>query len=134
MTRRSLVAFAALALVAAPGCATDELHLAALSTKPVPSLGYPSEGEHRVRDVSATVRWQMFLWIPTNTRTPTLQDAVDGALERGHGDLVVDADVTHWWVFVPFLYAQEGWTVHGDVLRSPETGESADRGEPQQSH
>jgi hypothetical protein len=114
------VPIAALALLlAASGCATTEqLRFAALSSAPVPTLGYPMEHLARVSNVSATVRSQTILWIPTNTRTPTLQDAVDSALERGGGDLLLDAEVQHWWVFVPLLYGQEGWTVRGDVVRA----------------
>ena len=45
---------------------------------------------------------------------------MDGALRRGAGNLLVDVEVDHWWVFVPFLYGQEGWRVRGDVVRSQE--------------
>jgi hypothetical protein len=116
--RAALARLAALGLlVAAPGCATEQLRFAALSSDPFPALGYQGDAP-TVPNVSATVRSHIILWIPTNTRTPTLQDAVDSALARGGGDLLVDAEVEHWWVFVPFLYGQEGWTVRGDVVRS----------------
>jgi hypothetical protein len=116
-TARTAAALALLWLGA--GCATTEhLRFAALSSHPVPTLGYPGEKLTRVTDVASTVRSHTIFWIPTNTRTPTLQDAVEGALERGGGDLILDAEVDHWWVVVPFLYGQEGWTVRGDVVRS----------------
>jgi hypothetical protein len=115
---RAMLRCAAIALaLASAGCATEHLRFAALSSEPVPTLGYPKERLRRVTNVSATVSSQLVLWIPTNTRTPTLQDAVDAALERGAGKLMVDAEVTHWWILVPFLYGQEGWTVQGDVVR-----------------
>jgi hypothetical protein len=107
-------AWAALAL----GCATQNLRFAALSSETVPTLGYADEGARRVDDVSATVRSHMILWIPTNTRPPTLQDAIDAALRRGGGNVLVDAEVERWWVWVPFLYGQEGWRVRGDVVRT----------------
>jgi hypothetical protein len=109
-----------LLLVAAGGCATERFRFAALSSQPVPALGYPLEGSRVVPDVASEVRSHTILWIPTNTDAPTLQDAVDGALRRGGGNLLVDVDVEHWWVFVPFLYGQEGWRVRGDVVRSIE--------------
>jgi hypothetical protein len=108
----------ALLLCLAPGCATQHYRFAALSSTEVPTLGYSDEGATRVNDVAAEVRTHTILWIPTNTKPPTLQDAVDGALRRGGGNLLVDATVEHWWVFVPFLYGQEGWRVRGDVVRS----------------
>jgi hypothetical protein len=105
-------------LVAASGCTTQHLRFAALSSRPIPTLGLSKDNAQRVVPVAATVRSHTIFWIPTNTRTPTLQDAIDRALERGGGDLLVDADVEHWWLVVPFLYGQEGWTVRGDAVRS----------------
>lgn len=117
--RTALARLAALGLLlAAPGCATQQLRFAALSSEPFPALGYAEDNSHVVAGISASVRSHTILWIPTNTRPPTLQDAIDRALERGGGDLLIDAEVEHWWVFVPFVYGQEGWTVRGDVVRS----------------
>lgn len=110
-------AIALAALLAAPGCATERMRFAALSSEAFPALGYAEGATETVPDVAVTVRSHTILWIPTNTRAPTLQDAVDRALARGGGDLLVDAEVERWWVFVPFLYGQEGWRVRGDVLR-----------------
>jgi hypothetical protein len=115
--RRAAGGLLALGLVLASGCA-QRASFAALSSTQVPTLGYPAEGARRVPDVAAQVVTHTILWIPTSTRSPTLQDAVDAALERGGGNLLVDATVEHWWVFVPFVYGQEGWRVRGDVVRS----------------
>jgi hypothetical protein len=92
----------------------------ALSTQQVPFLGYQLEGARRTFDVVAEVRTQTILWIPTNTASPTLQFAIDAALERGDGNVIVDSEVEHWWVWVPYIYWQEGWRVRGDVLSTQE--------------
>lgn len=108
-----------LAIAAATGCTTTyHTRFAALSTEQVPFIGYQLEGARRTPDVVAEVMTQTILWIPTNTASPTLQDAIGAALKRGDGNVIVDAEVEHWWVFVPFLYGQEGWRVRGDVIRS----------------
>jgi hypothetical protein len=116
--RATLLLLGAAALAAVVGCATTHTRFEALSTQQVPFIGYQLEGARRTPDVVAEVMTQTILWIPTNTESPTLQDAVDAALKRGDGDVLVDAEVEHWWVFVPFLYGQEGWRVRGDVIRS----------------
>ncbi len=115
---RALVAWmlAVLGMTSA-GCVTHS-HFEALSTERVPFLGYNLEGARRVPDVTSEVRTQTIFWIPTNTKSPTLQDAIDGALQRGGGNVMVDVDVEHWWVFVPFIYGQEVWRVRGDVVRA----------------
>ncbi len=104
-------------LLTSSGCVTHS-HFEALSTERVPFLGYQLEGARRVPDVTSEVYTQTIFWIPTNTESPTLQDAIDGALLRGGGNVLVDVDVEHWWVFVPFVYGQEGWRVRGDVVRA----------------
>lgn len=111
--------FAAIAalLATSAGCVTHS-HFEALSTESVPLLGYQLEGARRIPNVASEVRTQTFLWIPTSTQSPTLQAAIDGALRRGGGNVMVDVEVEHWWVFVPFLYGQEGWRVQGDVVRA----------------
>ena len=117
MMRAPIRALLAVLMLASAGCVTHS-HFEALSTERVPFLGYQLEGARRVPNVTSEVRTQTIFWIPTNTESPTLQDAIDGALKRGGGNVMVDVDVQHWWVFVPFLYGQEGWRVRGDVVRA----------------
>jgi len=70
-------------LAISAGCATTHTRFEALSTQQVPFAGYELEGARRVPDVVAEVMTQTIFWIPTNTVSPTLQDAVDAALKRG---------------------------------------------------
>lgn len=116
--RRAAALALSLALLAASGCATHSSRFAALSSQPVPVLGFPLDGAKVVPDVSAEVKMHFILWVPTSTVSPTLQDAVDAALERGGGNLLLNATVEHWTVLVPFLYGQMGWRVRGDVVQS----------------
>ncbi|RIL02612.1 MAG: hypothetical protein DCC71_16165 [Proteobacteria bacterium] len=120
MRRSVRRAAAALALLVLAGCGGTSGRFAALSSQSVYALGYPIEGARIVPDVAAEVVTHTILWIPTRTRPPVLQDAVDAALVRGGGNLMLNAEVEHWWVSVPFLYGQEGWRVRGDVVRSEE--------------
>src|SRR5690606_39558411 len=76
-------------------CALPISHgrFAALTTRPAPSLGFQVEGAQRVRDVDAVVLSQHFLWVPTRSDPPTLAEAIEAALRRGNGELLVDVEV-----------------------------------------
>ncbi|MHC5066039.1 MAG: hypothetical protein ACYTG5_18920 [Planctomycetota bacterium] len=65
----------------------------------------------------ASSRW-VFLFIPLGN--PTLQEAVDDALDKGGGDLVTDAVVEtgSWW----FLFGQQEITVRGTVVKTRGAG------------
>lgn len=121
-TLRPLAALLAVALAATTGCALQTVphgRFAALTTRPAPSLGFRIEdGGARVRDVEAVVLSQHFLWMPTRTDPPTVEEAVEEALRRGNGDLLLDVEVDRIFFAIPFVYGQEGWRVRGDVVRS----------------
>jgi hypothetical protein len=125
---RTLPALAVLAaLLVATGCALQTVphgRFAALTTRPAPSLGFQLEdGIARTRDVEAVVLSQHFLWMPTRTDPPTLAEAVEKALRRGNGDLLLDVEVDRIFFAVPLIYGQEGWRVRGDVVRSRQRNE-----------
>lgn len=116
----------ALGLLVGAGCALETVphgRFAALTTRAAPALGYQIDEASRTRDVEAVVLSQHFLWVPTRTDPPTLEEAVERALQRGNGDLMVDVEVDRLFFAVPLIYGQEGWRVRGDVIRSrPDAG------------
>ena len=121
--RLALAACAGLTAALLSGCALQTVphgRFAALSTRHVPVLGFQMEGAPRTRNVEAVVLSQMFLWVPTRTGPPTLAEAIEEVLRRGNGDVIVDAEVDRLFFAIPLLYAQEGWRVRGDVVRSRE--------------
>lgn len=120
MTAAQRLAVAAMAL-ATGACAVPQQRgtFAALSTQPAPVFGYQLEGAPRTRNVEAEIVTRTILWVPSRVEPPTLAEAVDEALRRGNGDVLVDAVVDHWWWYIPLLYGEEGWRVSGDVVRIP---------------
>ena len=58
----------------------------------------------------------VFLFIPFGQ--PTIKGALNDALQKGNGDLMVDASVyvTNWW----FLIGQTGIEIKGDVVKTRE--------------
>jgi hypothetical protein len=69
------------------------------------------------RDVEARVVTHFIAWVPSRPLGPTLSDAVAEALERGNGDVLVNASAQRVAWYVPLLYGEYGWVVRGDVLR-----------------
>ncbi|NDY43416.1 hypothetical protein G3N55_11260 [Dissulfurirhabdus thermomarina] len=64
------------------------------------------------RDVQRTI-----LFIPIGG-PPTLEEAIDDALDRSGGDVLTDAVVHRNWFCIPFLYAQSEWRVEGTAVRT----------------
>lgn len=58
----------------------------------------------------------MFLFIPFGT--PTIKEALDDALTKGDGDLMIDASLytSNWW----FLIGQTGYELRGTVVNTKE--------------
>ncbi len=49
---------------------------------------------------------------------PTLEGAMDDALEKGGGDVMTDAVIKSWGWYIPYIYGQGGWSIEGDVLKT----------------
>lgn len=121
MRASNAVLLATAAALTLSGCALRMVphgRFDALSTHGVPALGFQIDGAPRTPDVEVVLLSQTFLWIPTRTDPPTLEEAIEEALRRGRGDLLVDAEVDRLFFAFPLLYGQEGWRVRGDVVRT----------------
>ena len=110
----------ALSLAALAGCTTDQgmLSIAAPYEVPLDARRLDLETLSIVRDVSGShTGVTSVLGVPT-TAGPRLEDAVESAIARGHGDVLTRANVTttKWW----FLVGVETITVRGNVIDLPE--------------
>lgn len=104
-------------LLSLSGCAIRIADLNAVSTRNVnldrvdldQLPGKVVEGE--------SSRW-IFLFIPFGS--PTLEEAVDDALDKGAGDLITDAvvETSSWW----FLFGQAKLSVKGTVVKTRGAG------------
>lgn len=102
-------AWLAAGCASSPGGATLALHSAPLIGD-VEIVGAP-----RPVEVRFVAHW--IFWVPTRPTSPSLADAIEKALERGNGDLLVDARVERISWYIPFLYGEFGWKVSGDVVQ-----------------
>lgn len=49
---------------------------------------------------------------------PTIEGALDDALDRYNGDVITDAVIKSWAWYIPYIYGQAGWSVEGDVVKT----------------
>ncbi len=90
------------------GCMTRIMDFTVLSTK---SVDIPGKRGPRVtgEDVDPII-----IFIPAGQ--PNVKTAVDNALEKGNGDVLLDAVIYNkfWWI--PYVYGEAGFVVEGTVL------------------
>jgi hypothetical protein len=110
---------AALALLAALfcGCASPSEPFATLAAGPRLLAGDVPEAATVAHGVEVKQVSHLIFWVPTDGQPPTLEQAVNEALERGRGHLLVNATVERVAWYVPFVYGEYGWIVRGDVVR-----------------
>jgi hypothetical protein len=114
--RRTLLAIGVLAAAwSLGGCLIRHGDFTVLSSKMIRTSEFELSKADRARGIKGTDIAHIILFIPTGT--PTLEDAINDALDQGGGDVMTDA-VVHSWSWWALLYGQSGWTVEGDVVRT----------------
>ncbi len=103
-----------LPMVLFTGCSIRQADLTALSTRNVSLDTVDLDKLPQVKGVTGKDTGFVFLFFPVSF--PHLEDAVDEALDKGGGDVMVDA-VVHsqgWW----FLVGQNTIEVQGNVINT----------------
>ena len=106
-----LVVGSVLTLTALAGCATRS-DFTAISGKNVNISDIKLEPQMAKGRTSGEDCMHMVLFFP-NKLYPTLDEALDKALEARQANLLLDAVVRWNFFFIPVLYAQECWKVEG---------------------
>lgn len=114
MNKKILACIFLLIPITLSGCATRIGDATILTNKNISLNELDLDSLHPVRGVTGTDPHFVFLFIPFGY--PQIQDALDDALEKGGGDLMIDAVVhrTHWW----FIVGQNSLEVKGTVVRT----------------
>lgn len=96
------------------GCTTHLTDLSMISNKNVNLNKVDIDKLPQKKNVEGEDLKFVFLFIPFGQ--PTLKGALNDALEKGKGDLMIDASVstTGWW----FLVGQTGLKIKGDVVNT----------------
>jgi hypothetical protein len=111
--QRLVLVSALLALVAAAGCATRS-DLTAVSTKNVkldPLRLDPARAKGRVSGEDCT---HIIIIIPASG-PPTIDEAIDRALESKRANLMTDAVVRWSFFWIPYIYGKECWRAEGEA-------------------
>ena len=98
------------------GCAVRLGDMSVLSTRNVSLDRVDLDSRPQVKGVVGEDSKFMLLFIPLGI--PHLEDAVDDALDKGQGDVMVDAVIhsTGWW----FIIGQNSLRVKGTVVKTRE--------------
>lgn len=99
------------------GCVVRHGDFTVLSNKLVKTSGFELEKADRVKSIQGKDVQHIILFIPFGS-APTLEGALDDAFEKGGGDVMTDAVVKTYFVWIPLLYAQSAWVVKGDVVKT----------------
>lgn len=96
------------------GCTTHITDLSMISNKNINLNKVNIDTLPQKKSIEGEDTKFMFLFIPFGQ--PTLKEALNDALEKGQGDLMVDASVyvTSWW----FLIGETGIKIKGDVVNT----------------
>lgn len=96
------------------GCTVHITDLSMISNKNINLDNVDVDRLPQKKQIEGEDRKFMFLFIPFGQ--PTLKEALNDALQKGGGDLMVDASVyyTYWWLGVGEL----GIKIKGDVVNT----------------
>ena len=98
------------------GCSVRLADLSMISTKGVTLDKVDIDRLPQKRSVVGKDRYFIFLFFPIPFKQLRLETAVDDALEKGNGDMLIDCVITHkFWYF---LIGQQTLEVKGTVVNT----------------
>lgn len=106
-----------LAIVMA-GCVVRQGDFTVLSDKLVDTKHFDLSKAKKVGHAKGEDKARIIVLFPTGQ--PSLEDAIDDALEKGGGDVLTDAVVHSYSWYIPYIYGESGWRVEGDVVKTRE--------------
>ena len=113
---RAVGLWAALLLCMGTGCTKLHGNFPVLSNRQIDTTNLQLSTAQRRSGVVGQDVLHLFFIIPSKGQV-TLGAAIDDALDKGNGDLMLNAAVRFWsWSVI--LYGQEGWSVKGDVVNT----------------
>jgi hypothetical protein len=112
-----LVGMLAMVILLTSGCVIRHGDFSVLSNKMLRLSEFDLAKGDRVKGVVGKDVQHIIIFIPTGGQ-PTLEGAIDDALDKGDGDVMTDAVVESWGWYIPYVYGQVGWSVSGDSVKT----------------
>lgn len=102
------------ALMFLSACSTRIAGMTMISDQNINTKGVKVSELPKVKNIVGKSKKFIFLFIPFGQ--PTIKEALDDALKRGNGDLMLDASLysTGWW----FLVGEMGLELRGTVVNT----------------
>ena len=113
---RQIIVVAGLALLLA-GCVVRQGDFTVLSDKLVDAKNFDLSQATQKGRVTGEDKARIIVFFPTKAN-PSLEGAIDDALEKGGGDVLVDAVVHSYNWYIPYIYGESGWRVEGQVVKT----------------
>ena len=100
------------------GCSSRLFDLSIVSTKGVDLQDLDLSTAKKAMNVTGESSRSIVFIFPLGN--PCLQEAIDNALTKSSGDIMLDAAVYYKFWYIPFIYGQFGYEVVGDVVKTRE--------------
>ena len=115
--RTYTVAAAFLVSILSSGCFVRHGDFTVLSNKLLRLSEFELEKVNRVKGVVGKDTTHIIIFFPTGG-PPTIDGAIDDALEKGGGDVMTDAVISFSSWYIPYIYGRSQWNVKGDVVKT----------------
>lgn len=123
LTPSVVAIFSIAAFLTISGCATYHGQYSVLSNRVLDLHDFdPAKALAKRIYAEGTSERRIIATVADRNSLPTLDEAIDKALEEGEGDVILNAQVLHWQWQIPLIYGTSGWKVVGDVINTGSAG------------
>ena len=117
LTRSVVATFSITVFLTISGCATYHGQYSVLSNRVLDLHDFdPAKALAKRVYAEGSSERHIIATVADRNSLPTLDEAIDRALEEGEGDVILNAQVLRWGWHIPLIYGTWGWKVVGDVI------------------
>ena len=112
--KKIILTLAIIASLSCSACSTRIAGMTVLSNRPIKTKNVEVSKLPQTKNVVGESKRFVFLFIPFGR--PTIREALDDALMKADGDLMINPSLysTFWW----FIFGEVGYELHGNVVNT----------------